>query len=177
MRYDKLKDLNRDNARWELPGDRTKNGVPHVVPLSADAVAVLRQACSASPEGRPFVFPGPVLEGLPITAHALAVAMARMGRRFDMASPGAATWNAEAPSPHDLRRTAATRMAALGTPAEDVAACLNHKRRDVTGVHYDQYDRLREKRRALELWAGHLGLILTDGTHEQANIVLLGPAM
>ena len=44
-------------------------------------------------------------------------------------------------------------MAALGVPSEDVKACLNHARSDVTGPHYDQYDRLREKRRALELWS------------------------
>jgi integrase len=177
MRLDELKDLDRDSARWELSGDRTKNGMPHVVPLSADAITLIREACSALPEGCQFVFPSPTVEGAPITAHALAVAMARMGLRFDATAPGAATWKAEAPSPHDLRRTAATRMAALGTPAEDVAACLNHKRRDVTGVHYDHYDRMREKRRACELWTNHLASILAGGVREQSNVVPLRPAV
>lgn len=47
----------------------------------------------------------------------------------------------------------ATRLASMGVPPEDVAACLNHMRRDVTGRHYDMYARQAEKRRALDLWA------------------------
>jgi len=62
-------------------------------------------------------------------------------------------WTADQPSAHDLRRTLATRLAGSGIPAEDVAACLNHARRGVTAQHYDQYDRAREKRRALDMWA------------------------
>jgi integrase len=37
------------------------------------------------------------------------------------------------PTAHDLRRTLATRLAAVGIAAEDVKACLNHARGDVTG--------------------------------------------
>ena len=66
---------------------------------------------------------------------------------------GSSSWLNEPPSPHDLRRTVATRLASLGVASEDVAACLNHVRRDVTGRHYDMYARLGEKRRALDQWA------------------------
>jgi integrase len=173
MRHDELRDLDRETARWELPGDRTKNGMPHVVPLSADAVALVREACSRTPQASVFVFPSPAIKDAPITAHALAVAMARIAKSLNATAPGAATWKAKPPSPHDLRRTAATRMAALGVPAEDVAACLNHKRRDVTGVHYDQYDRLREKQRAFKLWANHLASLLEHRAPEQLNVVPL----
>jgi hypothetical protein len=34
----------------------------------------------------------------------------------------------------------------------------------VHGVHYDKYDRLAEKRRALEAWEGHLAIIINRGT-------------
>jgi hypothetical protein len=63
------------------------------------------------------------------------------------------SWKAAPPTPHDLRRTLATRAAELGVPGEDVRALLNHSRRDITGRHYDLYDRAREKRNALELWS------------------------
>ena len=56
----------------------------------------------------------------------------------------------DAPSPHDLRRTASTRMAALGVPKEDRDACLNHARVDV-GKHYDLYERAAEKRKAFTI--------------------------
>jgi hypothetical protein len=52
-----------------------------------------------------------------------------------------------------------------------VKACLNHARGDVTGRHYDQYDRLREKRRALEQWSEQV-LCIIDGT-PTSNVVPL----
>ena len=57
----------------------------------------------------------------------------------------------------------ATRLAALGVPGEDVSAILNHVRADVTGRHYDQYARAREKRAALTAWAAELARILDPG--------------
>ena len=63
------------------------------------------------------------------------------------------TWHAEPPSPHDLRRTVATRLSQMGTLPETVSAILNHTRGDVTGRHYDHYQRAPEKRAALDAWA------------------------
>ena len=63
------------------------------------------------------------------------------------------SWDAEPPSPHDLRRTVATRLSQSGIPPEDVSAVLNHVRSDVTGRHYDHYQRAAEKRVALDAWA------------------------
>jgi integrase len=109
-----------------------------------------------------FLLASPAGDEQPIDGHALSVAMPRFGKAFDLKckdhaqelevelGKGAASWFEDRPTGHDLRRTLATRLAALGVAAENVKACLNHARGDVTGQHYDQYDRLREKRRALE---------------------------
>lgn len=56
-------------------------------------------------------------------------------------------------SAHDLRRTLATEVARLRFSGEVVAALLNHAPKGVTGRHYDHYDKLDEKRAALEAWA------------------------
>jgi integrase len=71
-------------------------------------------------------------------------------------------WQAEPPTPHDLRRTFATRLSALGVPKEDRDACMNHARLDVGSRHYDLYDRRPEKLRALTLWNGALTAILNN---------------
>ena len=121
----------------------------------------------------PFVFASPAVKGAPITAHALAVAMQRMSDRITAEMPGSDSWLAEPPSPHDLRRTVATRLASLGVPSEDVAACLNHVRRDVTGRHYDMYARLSEKRRALDLWAQTIERIISGNRHHRNVLPML----
>ncbi len=65
---------------------------------------------------------------------------------------------------HDLRRTAATRMAELGTMPHVVEAILNHlsgHKAGVAGV-YNRATYRQEKRDALERWAIHVdGLVAT----------------
>jgi integrase len=145
-----------ERAAWILPAERSKNGRAHFVPLSGLAREAVLEALALAGDTSPYLFPSPSVEDSPITGHALSVGMARFGRSLSDKDPAARDWQAEPPSPHDLRRTVATRLASLGIPAEDVSAVLNHTRRDVTGIHYDIYDRAREKRRALELWSDSL---------------------
>lgn len=150
-----------DGAAWLLPAERSKNGRAHFVPLSELARSAVLSALELISDEDEFLFPSPVQAGGPITGHALTVAMRRMSEKIE--GSALKTWKAEPPSPHDLRRTVATRLSQMGTPPEDVAAILNHVRSDVTGRHYDQYQRSTEKRRALEMWAGTIQAITMGG--------------
>jgi integrase len=53
---------------------------------------------------------------------------------------------------HDLRRTAATGMAAAGVTKETIKRVLGHAESDVTAT-YVRHGWLKEKRAALETWA------------------------
>jgi integrase len=145
---------------WLVPANRTKNGRAHYVSLAPLAAEQVRDALALA-NGDISVFPS---RAGTVTAHALAVAMARIGKAI-----GANSW----PSTHDLRRTCATRLAAAGVPAEDIQAVLNHARGDVTGRHYDQYERGREKQVALNRWAQLVAAILAP---EPADNVVAGHA-
>jgi hypothetical protein len=68
----------------------------------------------------------------------------------------------------------ATRLAALGVAKEDRDAILNHARSDVGSKHYDLYDREREKRRALDLWASTLVAII-ERREPELDEALLAP--
>jgi integrase len=81
------------------------------------------------------------------------------------------SWRADRPSPHDLRRTVATRLAELGVSKEDRDAVLNHTPQDVGKKHYDLYEREREKRRALDMWASALMALLERD--QRMNVVPL----
>ena len=89
----------------------------------------------------------------PITAHALGGRDAPVFGSAEVKSAAAKTWRADPPSPHDLRRTFATRLSGLGVSKEDRDALLNHIRSDVGSKHYDLYERAKEKRAALNQWA------------------------
>jgi integrase len=55
-------------------------------------------------------------------------------------------------TPHDLRFTARSHLAALGVNVIVAECCLNHSLGGLVGV-YDQHDYMTERRAALELWA------------------------
>jgi integrase len=155
-------ELDLQTAIWTIPGSRTKNGQKHVVPLSALAVEIIRDALAAAGNGAKFVFPNPDSDGsLPAAAVAHTIGRAhipdvdRPGGRF-----GIAHWTA-----HDLRRTAVTKMSELGVAPIVQAHVVNHisvTKATVLSKHYDCYDYGREKRQALELWAARLTAIIAD---------------
>jgi integrase len=174
MRRDELEYL-EDPARagWLIPAGRMKAKRPHYVPLPPPARVLIAEALALAPADQPFVFASPRAAGA-IRANALPVAMQRFGQALEGTAPGAASWAAAPPSPHDLRRTVATRLSALGVPGEDVAAVLAHATAGVTKRHYDHYDRAREKRHALALWNDALTAVL-EGRSYTAGVVPLRP--
>jgi integrase len=86
--------------------------------------------------------------------------MANFAGRLKGADDAARTWRADAPSPHDLRRTLGTRLAELQIAKEIRDRCLNHIPADVGSQHYTVYDFEAEKRAAFNRWAELVEAIL-----------------
>jgi integrase len=152
-------ELRLDEGLWSLPASRTKNGRAHDAPLSQPAIEILR--AQEEQPGRGLVFgegAGP-FQGWSNAKKALDKRLQAAG----MTAP----WRL-----HDLRRTAATRMADLGVQPHVVEAVLNHisgHKAGVAGV-YNRASYAAEKRQALDLWATHV-LVLAEG--REANVVPL----
>lgn len=142
-----------NTALIALPGSRTKNGKPHDVPLSDLAQDVL--AGQPRLKGRDLVF-GEGSGGYS--------GWSRSKEALDTAC-GVKDWTL-----HDLRRTAATRMADLGVQPHVIEAILNHisgHKAGVAGI-YNRSTYAAEKRAALDLWANHIRTILAQA--EGANV-------
>lgn len=172
-----------------LPPERTKSGRAFALPLVGRARTIIAAAitwgAAISEEGpaQEWVFPARYANAGSLKPNSLAHVMGRFPTRMDLdakarsalaGEPGAASWRASPPSPHDLRRTAATRLRALGVPSSTVRLCLNHAPAagDVLGRHYDVSDGLSEKRRALSLWDAALTAILERREHDAVVIDL-----
>jgi integrase len=145
---------------WTIPGERAKNGMPHRVPLSSVALAVLDEIRAMAPEGRQlkWLFPSPRRRG-PITGPAVDHAM-RHNR--EALGTGDAT-------PHDLRRTAASHMTSIGISRLVVSKILNHAEPGITAV-YDRHSYNHEKRAALDAWGARLEAIIA-GRVESSNVL------
>jgi len=131
---------------WTIPSEAAKNGRAHEVPLSDIALEVIR--------GLPrfvrsdFVFT--------TTGRTPISGFGRMKRNLD-AKMGVTGWRL-----HDLRRTAASGMARLGTAPHVIEKVLNHVSGTISGIAavYNVHGYDREKRVALQRWASHLGPVL-----------------
>ena len=160
-------------TRWELPAERTKVRRPHIVPVGRMAAQLLYSALQRR-EGEECetVFASRFTSRATLARHSLSQGLARVVQRLNAEGPDAEavrTLKDKPPTPHDFRRTVATGMAALGIPREDRLAVLGHLASDVHGMHYDRYERLREKRIALEAWERHVAQVLGE---EPASIVV-----
>ena len=63
-------------------------------------------------------------------------------------------------TPHDLRRTFATRLAGLGIPPHVVEKCLNHRMQGVMGI-YNRHEYAEERIDAAKRWADELRRIVS----------------
>lgn len=115
-----------------------EDGLAHRIPLSGLAMEILTRLRDRVDGGR----------GASI--HVLANARGPKRRAVGQPTLGAARLRG-----HDLRRTAASRMASAGVPRLVIGKVLNHAEPGATAV-YDRHTYDSDKRAALETWARHL---------------------
>ena len=145
-------DLNLKDGWWIIPKEKAKNNLPHRVPLSSLALKILKEAKKLS-KGSPFLFPSPTKEKSHITEPAIDRAIRNNRELFDI----------DHFVPHDLRRTVASQITAMGFPRLTVSKILNHVESGVTAV-YDRHSYDKEKRVALEKWSKRLEKIVTSSS-------------
>lgn len=150
-------------ARIEIPAHRMKARRRHVVPLTPSVVALIQDRLLSNPDSD-HVFASRYSQIARVARHSLSQAMRRIISELDETgadAPVVCGLKADPPTPHAFRRTVATGLARLGIPREDRKAVLAHVEGDVLGGHYDAYDRMAEKRRALEAWDRHVSRLLS----------------
>ncbi|HIG50388.1 MAG TPA: site-specific integrase, partial [Gammaproteobacteria bacterium] len=117
-------DLNLKDGWWIIPKEKSKNNLPHRVPLSSLALKILKEAKKLS-KGSPFLFPSPTKEKSHITEPAIDRAIRNNRELFDI----------DHFVPHDLRRTVASQITAMSFPRLTVSKILNHVESGVTAVY------------------------------------------
>lgn len=137
-----LDGLTPNGAVWHLPGSRTKTDEGLAIPLASAVVEWLNTLRTLT-AGSDYVFPKrrhDPRERVPhVSLDTLNVALPRVKHGLEHFTP------------HDLRRTARTHLAALGVRREVAERCLSHKLRGVEGT-YDRHDYFEERRLALGQW-------------------------
>lgn len=157
-------ELDLAERQWLIPGNRTKNGRDHLVPLSDMTLDLLKQLPRIKGKAKLlFTTTGDTaISGLAKCKKRLHVAMAReLGEE-------PARWTL-----HDLRRTFVTGLQGLRVAVEVAEACVNHRSGTMAGVTsvYARHDYIEEKRDAFDRWARHVANLIGEG--QSAKVVKL----
>ncbi len=147
-------------ATWIIPAARMKLGQAmkadparsHIVPLSRQAVAVLRDVHGLTGSGR-FVFPGARSDGKPMSENAITAALRRMDYTGDQM-----TW-------HGFRSIASTMLNELGYNADAIEAQLAHTPGDKVRAAYNRAKFLPERIRMMQDWADYLDQLRAGETN------------
>jgi len=131
-----------DAALWVIPAERMKMRAEHRVPLSHQAVEVLRSMQALS-GGRELTFPSPVYPSKSLSENTFNSALARMGYK------GSAT-------AHGFRALFSTVANECGWNPDVIERQLAHAERNEVRAAYHRSTYLQERSRLMQWWADYL---------------------
>jgi len=141
-------DIDLDAAEWRFVTSKTKT--PHIVPLSSQAVAILKELQPRTGEGR-YVFPSARTSARPMSDNAVLAAFRRSSIETDEMSG------------HGFRAMARTILdEVLGFRADIIEHQLAHAVRDPNGRAYNRTAHLPDRKRMMQEWADYLDKLKAD---------------
>ncbi|MEA3106842.1 MAG: hypothetical protein QOI88_1447 [Gammaproteobacteria bacterium] len=144
-------DLDAEEPMWRIPAAKMKMRDGHLVPLSTQAVALLREIAIHTVGGR-YVFPSARGGARPMSENAINLALRALG--FD----------GDTQSAHGFRTVASTLLNELGWNGDLIELSLAHRPSTVRSV-YNKAERLAERRVMMQAWSDQLDVLRAGTTN------------
>ena len=145
-----------DAGEWRIPASKMKMRDPHIVPLSIQALAVLRELQPLTGEGR-YLFPSTRTLSRPMSENTVNAALRRLGYAKDEMTG------------HGFRSMASTTLHEQGWPTDVIERQMAHAERNNVKAAYNHAQHLPERRRMMQAWADYL-----DALKAGAEVIPLG---
>ena len=149
LRAARWSEFHLTSGMWQIPKERMKNGQEHRVPLSRQALAILKKMKPFQRGDDSFVFPNQINSQKPMSQNTLLYALHRMGYR------GKATG-------HGFRTTASTLLNEAGFSADVIERQLAHVDSNKIRARYNKAEYLPERKRMMQYWADTLDDLKKD---------------
>ncbi len=146
-------EIDLDGGEWRIPASRMKMGNAHIVPLSQQAVAILRELQPLTGRGR-YVFPSVRTWARPMSNNTVNAGLRRIGYTGDQMTA------------HGFRAMARTLLAERGWKPDAIERQLAHKASGPLGAAYDRAQFLDERHKMMQAWADYL-----DGLKRGADVI------
>jgi integrase len=147
LRQARWTEIDFEAMEWRLPAERMKARLPHIVPLSTQAVEVLRELHPITGHSE-YLFPSPRSPRRPMSNNAVLAAMRRLGIEKDVMCG------------HGFRAMARTIMdEVLGYRVDWIEHQLAHAVKDVNGRAYNRTAHLEKRKEMMQGWANYLDVL------------------
>ena len=143
LRHAEWSEINFDTDEWRIPAEKMKAGTLHIVPLSLQALKVLREIQPLTGQGR-YVFPNPRSGSRPMSDNAILSALRRMGYAKDEMSG------------HGFRSMASTLLNEQGWNRDAIERQLAHSERNSVRAAYNYAEFMPERKKMMQAWADYL---------------------
>jgi len=151
LRQAEWSEIDLEGAIWRIPASRMKMKREHVVPLSTQSVAILREARGLTGRGR-LAFPGLGTPDRPLSENTLNAALRRLGYGPDQMTS------------HGFRSTASTLLNESGKWSPDaIERALAHGDTDGVRAAYHRGAHWAERVQMAQWWSDHLDELRRDG--------------
>ena len=158
LRRAEWSEIDFDKAEWVIPGPRMKMKEKHIVPLSRQALEILRELHPLTEESR-YIFPSPRTFDRPMSDNAILAALRSMGYTGDMMTG------------HGFRSMASTLLNEQGWNRDAIERQLAHAERDEIRAAYNYAQHLPERKKMMQAWADYL-----DSLRKGAEVILFRKA-
>ena len=143
-------EFNVDEAEWSIPAERMKMRKPHIVPLSKQSLAILRELQAMNGKYQ-WVFASPTKPRRHMSNNTILKALERLGYKGRMTG-------------HGFRSLAMTTIKEkLKYPHEVVDRQLAHAPRNKVDAAYDRTKYLDDRRKMMQAWANYLDDVSNRG--------------
>jgi integrase len=143
LRKAEWSEINFETAEWRIPASKMKMRVLHLVPLSRQAIEILKEIQPLTGH-RKYVFPGVQDPNRPMSENTVTGALRRLG------------YTGEEMTGHGFRSMACTILNEQGWNKDAIERQLAHAERNNVRAAYNYAEHLPERRRMMQEWADYL---------------------
>jgi len=156
LRKAEWEEINFNDSEWRIPAEKMKMRSPHIVPLSKQAIEILREVELITGHGR-YVFTGVRTSQRPMSENTVLAALRRLGYTTDEMTG------------HGFRSMASTLLNENGWNRDAIERQLAHAERNNIRAAYNYAEYLPERRKMMQWWADYLDHLTASITKENVN--------
>jgi len=149
LRQAEWSEISLEESIWHIPAEKMKMREKHIVPLSRQAVAILKELSTLTGHGK-YVFPSIRTPNRPMSNNTVLGALRRLGYTSDEMTG------------HGFRSMACTLLNEQGWNRDAIELQLAHAERNSSRASYNYAEQLPLRKEMMQAWSDYLDSLIVE---------------